>query len=85
MATIKEGSGSSSEYSVPLDNLFNLFYLGPLYLGAPTSQPVKVVYDTGSTWLVLKSSLCKNCQQKGVAVYDPIKSTSAVTRGDTFG
>lgn len=67
---------------VDIDNLFNLFYLGPLYIGTPNSMPVKVVYDTGSTWLVLKSTLCEKCASK---VYDPKNSTSSHTNGDHFG
>jgi hypothetical protein len=32
--------------------------MGTLYVGTPDSQPVTVVFDTGSEYLAITSSLC---------------------------
>lgn len=36
-------------------------YFGPIWVGYP-GQRLYVVYDTGSDWLVIESSFCKNCK-----------------------
>lgn len=33
-------------------------YMGTIYLGSPISQPAHVVFDTGSEYLAVTSSLC---------------------------
>lgn len=43
---------------VPLENLNDALYVGTIYLGFPKSQPAKVVFDTGSEYLGITSSLC---------------------------
>lgn len=35
-------------------------FVGTLYVGAPHSQPVKVIFDTGSEHLAITSALCNN-------------------------
>ena len=44
---------------VDLESLNDQIYMGTLYLGTPVSQPVKVVFDTGSEFLAITSSLCE--------------------------
>ena len=43
---------------VPLENLNDALYVGTIYLGFPKSQPAKVIFDTGSEYLGVTSSLC---------------------------
>lgn len=35
-------------------------YLGTIHIGSPTSQPIKVAFDTGSEFLAITSSLCSD-------------------------
>ena len=37
-----------------------MYYEGTIYMG-PYKQPLSVVWDTGSDWLVVASYLCKTC------------------------
>ena len=43
---------------MPLVNYQDSVYVGTIYLGSPVSQPVRVVFDTGSEYLAVTSSLC---------------------------
>jgi len=43
---------------VPLESRGDAVYVGTIYLGAPKTQPVRVVFDTGSEYLAITSSLC---------------------------
>lgn len=43
---------------VPLESRNDAVYVGTLYLGTPASQPVRVVFDTGSEYLAVTSALC---------------------------
>jgi hypothetical protein len=45
-------------YHVNIHNVLNTQYLGDMFFGTPKSQSARVVFDTGSTWLVVTSSLC---------------------------
>jgi hypothetical protein len=45
---------------VNLESEDDALYVGTLYVGAPHSQPVKVIFDTGSEHLAITSSLCNN-------------------------
>jgi len=45
---------------VPLMSFKDASYLGNVYLGAPKSQPAKVVFDTGSEYLIVTSVLCND-------------------------
>ena len=47
---------------VPLENLNDALYVGTIYLGYPQGQPVKVIFDTGSEYLGVTSSLCDDKQ-----------------------
>ena len=43
-----------------LNPRLNLQYLGYVYMGSK-AQPLKVVFDTGSDWLVLEDLDCRTC------------------------
>ena len=45
---------------VPLQSRGDALYLGTLYIGSPNSQPTKVVFDTGSEFLAVTSTLCSD-------------------------
>lgn len=49
-------------YQDPLTNWMNLNYLGEIYMGSD-QQKFMVVWDTGSSALLLESSLCSNCYE----------------------
>ena len=57
-----------------LESLDDSLYLGHLYLGSPASQPVKVVFDTGSEFLAVTSSFCDDAttpEQYKFRKFDP--------------
>jgi hypothetical protein len=43
---------------VPLESRGDAVYVGTLYLGFPENQPTKLVFDTGSEYLITTSALC---------------------------
>ena len=43
---------------VPLINMDDAIYEGTMYLGSPMSQPIRVIFDTGSEYLIVTSVLC---------------------------
>jgi hypothetical protein len=43
---------------VPLESRNDAVYVGTIYVGSPVSQPVRVVFDTGSEYLAVTSALC---------------------------
>jgi len=45
---------------VNLESEDDALFVGTLYVGAPHSQPVKVIFDTGSEHLAITSALCNN-------------------------
>lgn len=49
--------GVPSEIEVPLYNIKDVSYLAYIYVGSPVGQKAKVVFDTGSNWLTVKSCL----------------------------
>lgn len=44
-------------YETPMTNLWNLLYLGEIYMGTPMQQ-LYVVWDTGSGGHLIRSSDC---------------------------
>jgi 2-keto-3-deoxy-L-rhamnonate aldolase RhmA len=44
-----------------MTNSFDVTYFGTIFVGFPEPQELKVVFDTGSDWLVIESSHCENC------------------------
>lgn len=71
--TIKP-SFSQSGVRVDLTNEDGAGYTGTIYLGS-TDKPVKVLFDTGSDFLAVTSSLCDDPklgkQEERTAVFDP--------------
>lgn len=43
---------------VPLESRGDAVYVGTIFIGAPQSQPARVVFDTGSEYLAVTSALC---------------------------
>lgn len=62
------------EMEVPMYNIKDVEYLSNIYLGTPSSQKVKVVLDSGSNWLTVKSCLTpgKLCHKGPKKVKDPV-------------
>lgn len=58
-------AASQGEHTLRIDLSSNedSLYVGSLYLGTP-SQPVKVIFDTGSEHLAVSSDLCSGCKSK---------------------
>ena len=46
------------QLQVPLNSRNDAVYLGTVHMGAPISQPARVVFDTGSEYLAITSVLC---------------------------
>lgn len=67
-------SFSSSGFRVELTNEDGAGYTGTIYLGSQ-DKPVKVLFDTGSDFLAVTSSLCNDPklgkQEERTAVFDP--------------
>ena len=47
-------------FRVDLESQDDALYVGKLFIGAPHSQPIKVIFDTGSEHLTITSSLCND-------------------------
>ena len=58
-----EASQGSNTLRVDLSANDDSLYVGTLYLGSP-SQPVRVIFDTGSEHLAVATELCKDCKNK---------------------
>ena len=43
-----------------LESLNDAIYIGKLHIGSPIAQPVNLVFDTGSEYLAVSSSLCND-------------------------
>ena len=56
-------------YANPLDNYWNINYVGELYMGS-NQQKFMVVWDTGSSALLLESSECDNCNGDVLQIED---------------
>ena len=39
-------------------NMDDAIYEGTMYIGSPESQPVRLIFDTGSEYLIVTSVLC---------------------------
>ena len=53
-----EDVGKELKLQVPLINMDDAIYEGDLYLGSPHSQPIRLIFDTGSEYLIVTSVLC---------------------------
>jgi hypothetical protein len=51
--------------------------MGTVYMGSPNSQPARVVFDTGSEYLAVTSSLCddKTSGNFKFKKYDPLSGS----------
>lgn len=70
--------GKGGTIKAGLNNFMHVTYIGPVSIGLtkddpPASQYALVVYDTGSPWLAVTSSRCKNCP---IVAYDLEKSAT---------
>ena len=57
-ADASEDNKDDTQLQVPLVSRNDAVYMGTVYLGSPESQPANVVFDTGSEYLAVTSSLC---------------------------
>ena len=46
------------DFEIPLQSVHDISYQGTVFLGAPKSQPAKLVFDSGSEYLIVSSNLC---------------------------
>jgi len=53
-----EDNKDEMQLQVPLVSKNDAVYMGTVFLGTPESQPASVVFDTGSEYLAVTSSLC---------------------------
>jgi hypothetical protein len=58
VADISEDQKDDLQLQVPLVSKNDAVYMGTVYIGTPVSQPANVVFDTGSEYLAVTSSLC---------------------------
>lgn len=69
-----------------LSNIKDIEYLGNIFIGTPSSQKAKVVFDTGSDWLTIKSCLTEaHCHTKKVKVKDPSDNSGEDEPADDDG
>ena len=61
-AAVKTAQGDKL-VRVPLTPSKDSLYTGTMFIGTP-SQPVRVIFDTGSEHLAVASNLCKDCATK---------------------
>ncbi len=52
--------GANPAWTTNLANMENLVYMGNIYMGSQKQQ-LKLIFDTGSDWLVLLDKDCTNC------------------------
>ena len=50
--------GKELKLQVPLTNMGDAIYQGVVYIGSPESQPARLIFDTGSEYLIVTSILC---------------------------
>lgn len=58
VADLSEDNKDDLQLQVPLMSKNDAVYLGTVYMGSPSSQPARVVFDTGSEYLAITSVLC---------------------------
>ena len=52
---------TSAGYTQLLENDGTLMWVGEILMGE-SFEPMNVVFDTGSDWLVVQGSTCDNCE-----------------------
>jgi len=83
-ANTAEDQKDEIKLQVPLESRNDAVYMGVVYLGSPNSQPANVVFDTGSEYLAVTSSLCDDSTSGNFKFkkYDP-SANSFVERDQT--
>ena len=76
-ADANEDNQSDLNLQVPLNSRNDAVYMGTIYMGSPVSQPARVVFDTGSEYLAVTSTLCddKTSGNFKFKKYDPISGS----------
>ncbi len=61
-----------------LTNMFDYYYVGNLFMG-DTNEKIRVIWDTGSEWLVIQSYLCQSCNPNYDYNHEGVGSFTRVT------
>ena len=85
-ADTSEDNKEDTQLQVPLVSKNDAVCMGTVYLGTPESQPTNVVFDTGSEYLAVTSTLCDDRTSGNFKFkkYDP-GSQQFVDRDQTEG
>lgn len=77
VADASEDNKDDLQLQVPLTSRNDAVYMGTVYMGSPKSQPARVVFDTGSEYLAITSSLCddKTSGNFKFKKYDPLSGS----------
>mmetsp|Transcript_12516 Transcript_12516/g.21062 ORF Transcript_12516/g.21062 Transcript_12516/m.21062 type:complete len:191 (+) Transcript_12516:261-833(+) len=77
VADQSEDNKDDLKLQVPLTSRNDAVYMGTIYMGSPTSQPTRVVFDTGSEYLAVTSALCddKTSGNFKFKKYDPLSGS----------
>jgi len=72
-----EDNTNDLQLQVPLTSRNDAVYMGTIHMGSPASQPAHVVFDTGSEYLAVTSSLCddKTSGQFKFKKFDPLSGS----------
>ena len=66
--------GQASYQIADMTNVYNVIYLGEIYIGTP-KQKLDVIYDTGSGHFLARSTYCTTCLETGTKFYYAHSST----------
>lgn len=77
IALADEDNTTDESLQVPLSSRNDAVYMGTIYMGSPVSQATRVVFDTGSEYLAVTSSLCDDNTSGNFKFkkYDPISGS----------
>lgn len=77
IADASEDNKDDLALQVPLTSRNDAVYMGTVYMGSPVSQAARVVFDTGSEYLAITSSLCddKTSGNFKFKKYDPLSGS----------
>jgi hypothetical protein len=76
-ADASEDKKDDMTLQVPLNSRNDAVYMGTVHMGSPISQPASVVFDTGSEYLAITSSLCDDSTSGNFKFkkYDPLSGS----------
>jgi hypothetical protein len=60
-----------------IQNNLNMNYWGDIYFGSDASMKATVLFDTGSMWLTVMSTLCNETCEPQNRVYNPANSSES--------